>query len=199
VKDAALICSSEWVEGCIGGIPLFPYDGAEALRSPADVLLHERKGWVNPSLRSGEGGRPKADRAGTSEPKLMANEIARRLRKPMTPREVKLWFICAHGNGADFIFVARRRAIGSWSIFIWEIVIYCRYGRRNKITAVFERVRTWPEDGRRMRRGCCLNWKSRTRARYRLTDEQLAEVRRRRAKKNPTYVSLAAASRRLGV
>src|SRR5437762_8383046 len=34
----------------------------------------------------GEGGRPQADRVGS-----MANETARRLRKTMTPQEVKLW------------------------------------------------------------------------------------------------------------
>jgi len=32
-----------------------------------------------------------------------------------------------------------------------------------------------------------------------LSDEQLAEVRRRRAKKNPNYVSLTDARRRFGV
>ena len=70
---------------------------------------------------------------------------------------------------------------------------------KEQITAVFERVRTWPEDRQEDAARLLLELEKQDKSTYRLTDEQLAEVRRRRAKKNPTYVSLAAASRRLGV
>ena len=68
--------------------------------------------------------------------------------------------------------------------------------KKNEIAAVLERVRTWPaarqEDAARL----LLEMEAQDASPYRLTDEQLAEVRRRRAKKHPKYVSLAEARRR---
>jgi hypothetical protein len=69
--------------------------------------------------------------------------------------------------------------------------------KKDQITAVLERVRTWPparqEDAARL----LLEMEAQDASPYRLTDEQLAEVRRRRAKKAPKYVSLAEARKRL--
>ena len=67
-----------------------------------------------------------------------------------------------------------------------------------QITAVIERVRTWPKERQEDAARLLLEMEKQDKSAYRLTDEQLAEVRRRRAKKNPTYVSLADARRRFG-
>jgi len=68
--------------------------------------------------------------------------------------------------------------------------------KKNQIDAVLERVRTWPaarqEDAARL----LLEMEAQDASPYRLTDEQLAEVRRRRAKKEPKYVPLAEARKR---
>lgn len=69
---------------------------------------------------------------------------------------------------------------------------------KDQITAVFERVRTWTKERQEDAAHVLLEMEKQDKSTYRLTDEQLAEVRRRRAKKNPTYVSLATARRRLG-
>jgi hypothetical protein len=65
--------------------------------------------------------------------------------------------------------------------------------KKNELTALLERVRTWPaarqEDAARL----LLEMEAQDASPYRLTDEQLAEVRRRRAKRDPKYVSLAEA------
>jgi hypothetical protein len=67
---------------------------------------------------------------------------------------------------------------------------------KDQITAVLERVRSWPparqEDAARL----LLEMEAQDASPHRLTDEQLAEVRRRRAKKAPKYVSLAEARKR---
>ena len=68
--------------------------------------------------------------------------------------------------------------------------------KKDQITAVLERVRTWPaarqEDAARL----LLEMEAQDASPYRLTDEQLAEVRRRRAKKESKYVPLAEARKR---
>ena len=68
--------------------------------------------------------------------------------------------------------------------------------KKDQIAAVLERVRTWPakrqEDAARL----LLEMEAQDASPYRLTDEQLAEVRRRRAKPDPKYVSLADARKR---
>jgi hypothetical protein len=72
------------------------------------------------------------------------------------------------------------------------------YGR-NDIEAVLDRVRTWPPERQADLAQVATMMEEQDKSTYRLTDEQLAEVRRRRAKKNPNYVSLAEARRRFGV
>lgn len=69
---------------------------------------------------------------------------------------------------------------------------------KKQITAVIERVHTWPKERQEDVARVLLEMEKQDKSTYRLTDEQLAEVRRRRSKKNPTYVSLANARRRLG-
>ena len=72
------------------------------------------------------------------------------------------------------------------------------YGR-NDIEAVLDRVRTWPPERQADLAQVATMMEEQDKSTYRLTDEQLAEVRRRRARKNPNYVSLAEARRRFGV
>jgi hypothetical protein len=70
---------------------------------------------------------------------------------------------------------------------------------KNDIEAVLDRVRTWPPERQADLAQVATMMEEQDKSTYRLTDEQLAEVRRRRAKKNPNYVSLAEARRRFGV
>ena len=68
--------------------------------------------------------------------------------------------------------------------------------KKDQIAAVLERVRTWPakrqEDAARL----LLEMEAQDASPYRRTDEQLTELRRRRAKPDPKYVSLADARKR---
>ena len=61
---------------------------------------------------------------------------------------------------------------------------------KDHITEVLERVRSWPEQRQQEAVRALLEMEAQDASPYRLSDEQLAEVRRRRAKKNPKYVSL---------
>jgi hypothetical protein len=61
---------------------------------------------------------------------------------------------------------------------------------------VFERARTWPEERREEAARVLLEMEAHGGSPYQLSDEQLAEVRRRRAKTNPKYVSLSEARKR---
>lgn len=58
------------------------------------------------------------------------------------------------------------------------------------LTAVLERVRNWPQKRQEDAARALLEMEAQDASPYRLTDDQLAEVRRRRAKKNPRYISL---------
>jgi hypothetical protein len=68
--------------------------------------------------------------------------------------------------------------------------------KKHQIAALLERVRIWraarQEDAARL----LLEMEAQDASPYRLTPEQLAEVRRRRAKRDPKYVSLAEARKR---
>jgi hypothetical protein len=68
--------------------------------------------------------------------------------------------------------------------------------KKNQIDAVLERVRTWPAERQEDAARLLLEMEAQDASPYRLTDEQLAEVRRRRAKPDPKYVSLADARKR---
>ena len=70
--------------------------------------------------------------------------------------------------------------------------------KTDRITAVLERVRTWPAERQEDAARVLRQMEAQDASPYRLTDEQLAELRRRRAKRNPKYVSLAEARKRFG-
>ena len=59
---------------------------------------------------------------------------------------------------------------------------------KDQITAVFERVRTWPEKRQVDAARVLLEMEAQDNSAYQLTDEQLAEVRRRRAKNDPNRI-----------
>ncbi len=67
---------------------------------------------------------------------------------------------------------------------------------RDQLSDLLERVRRWPEDRQADAARLLLEMEALDASPYRLSDEQLAEVRRRRAKKNPRYVELAEARKR---
>jgi hypothetical protein len=60
-----------------------------------------------------------------------------------------------------------------------------------------ERVRTWPEERQEDAARMLLEMEAHMASSYRLTDEQLAEVRRRRAVNNPKTISLSELDSRL--
>jgi hypothetical protein len=59
---------------------------------------------------------------------------------------------------------------------------------KDQITAVLDRVRTWPEKLQEDAARVLLDMEAQHASAYHLTDEQLAEVRRRRANKNPQRI-----------
>jgi hypothetical protein len=67
---------------------------------------------------------------------------------------------------------------------------------RDQVKAILDRVLTWPAERQADVAHVVEIMEEQDHSTLRLTDEQLAEVRRRRAKKNPKYVSLADARKR---
>jgi hypothetical protein len=68
--------------------------------------------------------------------------------------------------------------------------------KKDQISAVLERVRTWPAERQEDAARLLLEMEAQDASPYRLSDEQLAELRRRRAKPDRKYVSLADARKR---
>ena len=68
--------------------------------------------------------------------------------------------------------------------------------KTDRITAVLDRVRTWPAERQEDVARVLLEMEAQDASPYRLSEEQLTELRRRRAKRNPKYVSLAEARKR---
>jgi len=66
----------------------------------------------------------------------------------------------------------------------------------DQVKAILDRVLTWPAERQADVARVVELIEEQDKSGLRLTDEQLAEVRRRRAKKNPKYVSLADARKR---
>jgi hypothetical protein len=66
-----------------------------------------------------------------------------------------------------------------------------------KLKEVIERVRAWPEERQEDAAKVLLEMEAQVSSSYQLTDEQLAEVRRRRAEKNPKTLTLAEFDKRL--
>ena len=56
---------------------------------------------------------------------------------------------------------------------------------RDQIAAVLDRVRTWPEERQEDAVRVLLEMEAQDTSSYQLTDEQLAEVQRRRGQKDP--------------
>jgi len=69
---------------------------------------------------------------------------------------------------------------------------------KDQVKEILDRVLTWPPERQADIAHTVELMEAQDRSDLELTDEQLAEVRRRRAKRNPKYVSLAEARRRLG-
>ena len=67
---------------------------------------------------------------------------------------------------------------------------------KSDLNRVLERVRLWPEARQGEAANVLLEMEAQDASPYRLTDEQLAEVRRRRANDDPKLVSLADARKR---
>lgn len=65
--------------------------------------------------------------------------------------------------------------------------------KTDRITAVLDRVRTWPAERQEDVARVLLEMEAQDASPYRLSEEQLAELRRRRAKRNPKYAPLAEA------
>jgi len=66
----------------------------------------------------------------------------------------------------------------------------------DQVKAILDRVLTWPAERQADVARVVELMEEQDKSELRLSDEQLAEVRRRRAKKNPKYVSLADARKR---
>ena len=66
----------------------------------------------------------------------------------------------------------------------------------HQISEVLERVHAWPEARQEEVVRILVEMEAQDESPYRLTDEQLAEVRRRRANRNPELISLANARKR---
>jgi hypothetical protein len=67
---------------------------------------------------------------------------------------------------------------------------------RDQVKEILNRVLTWPPERQADVAEIVTLMEEQDKSPLRLTEEQLAEVRRRRAKKNPKYVSLAQARKR---
>jgi hypothetical protein len=67
---------------------------------------------------------------------------------------------------------------------------------RDQVKEILDRVLSWPPERQADIAHVVELMEEQDHSTLRLTDEQLAEVRRRRAKKNPRYVSLADARKR---
>jgi hypothetical protein len=70
---------------------------------------------------------------------------------------------------------------------------------KEQVKEILDRVLTWPPERQADIAHVVELMEAQDNSDVRLTDEQLAEVRRRRAKQNPNYVSLTDARRRFGL
>jgi hypothetical protein len=69
---------------------------------------------------------------------------------------------------------------------------------KDQVKEILDRVLNWPPHRQADVAHVVEFMEQQDDSELRLTDEQLAEVRRRRAKKNPKYVALAQARKRFG-
>jgi hypothetical protein len=69
---------------------------------------------------------------------------------------------------------------------------------KDQVKEILDRVLSWPPERQADVAHVVELMEAQDKSELRLSDEQLAEVRRRRAKNNPEYISLADARRRFG-
>ena len=62
---------------------------------------------------------------------------------------------------------------------------------REQVKAILDRVLTWPPERQQDAAEILMGIEAQDRSDYQLSDEQLAELRRRRAEKDPKTISLA--------
>jgi hypothetical protein len=70
---------------------------------------------------------------------------------------------------------------------------------KEQVKEILNRVLTWPPERQAEIAHAVELMEQQDKSELQLSDEQLAEVRRRRAKQSPNYVSLADARRRFGL
>jgi hypothetical protein len=70
---------------------------------------------------------------------------------------------------------------------------------KDQVKEILDRVLSWPPERQADVAHVFELMKAQDKSELRLSDGQLAEVRRRRAKNNPEYISLADARRHFGV
>jgi hypothetical protein len=70
---------------------------------------------------------------------------------------------------------------------------------KERVKEILDRVLTWPPERQADVAHAVELMEAQDQSDVRLTDEQLKEVRRRRGKRNPEYVSLPDARRRFGL
>jgi hypothetical protein len=70
---------------------------------------------------------------------------------------------------------------------------------KDQVKEILDRVLTWPPERQADLAHTVELMEAQDKSDVQLTDEQLAEVRRRRVKRNPKYVSLTDARRRFGL
>jgi len=75
---------------------------------------------------------------------------------------------------------------------------YIEMMTKDQVKSVLDRVLTWSPERQADVVELVTIMEEQDKSGLRLTDEQLAEVRRRRAKKNPNYVPIAEARKRFG-
>jgi hypothetical protein len=70
---------------------------------------------------------------------------------------------------------------------------------KEQVKEILDRVLTWPAERQADVAHTVELMEEQDRSELQLTDEQRADIRRRRAKESPNYVSLAEARRRFGL
>lgn len=93
------------------------------------------------------------------------------------------------------IYPYHRRFVTNW-LSGGEAIRYDARMTKDQVKRILDRVLTWPPERQADVARAVELMEEQDNSTLRLTDEQLAEVRRRRAKKNPNYVSLGDARKR---
>jgi hypothetical protein len=87
----------------------------------------------------------------------------------------------------DASLLLRRTALARVSV---KAVMYGRDESKEQVKAVLDRVLTWPSERRQDAAKLLMLMESQDESIYRLTDEQVGEVRRRRADQNTPKLTL---------